>query len=247
MNIFPVDRMKYEYQALRETILAAGENPDGFVIQQQQLRIHAELINNTTSYTFDLKTGNITNYPLDVLLGQNDRFFAYGLGLQVFKQDTTKSPKEYGNGPRFTFPDPNYFIGTDTTNPEEWAALYTLFNGTLNLKSDVLTYSTKLTTERFLYVPERTTQKQASPMINDEFPEYGTSMERRGIYYLGYQIPLSGQKENTGTLNLAAGNTAVIDGSWTSGGTQTATTRNVLCLCIEGFLVVNAAAPVQKF
>ena len=246
MNIFPVDRMKYEYQALREMMISEGVDPDKFVIQQQQLRVHARLVNNTTSYTFDLKYGNITNYPLDVLLGQNDRFFAYGVGLQIFKEDTVASPAQYGNTPRFTFPDPNYFVGNDSTNPKEFAALYTLYNGTMDMKADVLTYIQKMSTERFLYVPERTTQKQASPQVNDEYPEYGTSMERRGIYYLGYQIPLSGQKENRATLNLGSGNTAVIAGNVNSAG-NAVDTRNVVCFCLEGFLVVNAAAPIQKF
>lgn len=245
-NILPVSLETFEAQRLRNTFLEANENPNDFILQPKQLRVHVLLKNNNTSYQFDLKNGQINNYSLDQLLSENDRFYCYALGFQIFKQNNADGAGQLANTQRFTYPDSSYFVGNDSTNPKEYEALYTIYNGTIDLKTDVLTYITGLTCDRFLLNPERDFQKQAAPQINDAYPQFGGSLPQRGMYYLGTQIPINGQKQNRATLNLGEGNTAVIDGSIDSAG-EAVDTRNVLCLCLEGFLAVNAAAPVQKY
>lgn len=223
-------------------------DPDNFVIQPQQIRVHILLKPGQNSYTFDFRNGAISNYPMDVLLQQNDRFFAHSYGIQIFKQDVNGSLQNYGTAQRFTYPDTNYFVGANGgTNIEEWAALYTIYNGTMALKSNIIEYTRQLTLERCLYVPERTYQKQATPQINDEFPEYGLdSLKTRGLYFIGDFINLNGNDQNTETINLAPGDTTLIDGAVNSSGTAV-TTRNVLCVCLEGYLVVQGAAPVLRY
>lgn len=246
-DILPASREIVMQQMLDQRIQRAGLFPDGFVIQPQQLRIHTLLKPGTTSYNFDFKNGAITNYPMDVLLTQNDRFYAHSVGIQILKQNVTDSVQNYGTEQRFTYPDPNFFVGANGgTNLPEANALYTIYNGVVAMKSNVVEYAQKMTLERCLYVPERTYQKQASPQINDEYPEYGTTLERRGFFFMGDFVNINGQNQNSATITLAPGDTALIDGHLNNAG-EAVTTRNVLCFMLEGFLVVEGAASQQKY
>lgn len=247
-DVIPANYEIVMQQKLRAIIAKSGYIPDNFVIQQQQIRVHILLKPGQNNYAFDFRNGAISNYPMDVLLQQNDRFYAHSYGIQIFKQDVTSSLNNYGTAQRFTYPDSNYFVGANGgTNLEEWQALYTIYNGTLALKSNIIEYTRQLTLERCLYVPERTYQKQASPQINDEFPEYGQDdYKSRGLYPIGDFINLNGNDQNQAAITLAPGDTTLIDGSVNSSG-DAVTTRNVLCLMLEGYLVVQGAAPVLRY
>ncbi len=215
-------------------------------INPKTLRLHARLIASKNTYTFFTSENPTGDHPLDIKLTRNNAFVAFGIGLWLKKEGSTSGSENYGNYPYFTFPDPNYFVGNNTSNPEEFEALYTVYNGNLDFITKPVNRLEKLSCTNFLYVPEKSTQKQASPMVNDEWPSFGPSESEKGMYRLASGIIIDGGDDNQFQLNLASGDTTVIAGGLTSGNVAVAT-RNTVAIIVQGYEVVGGSRAAKMY
>lgn len=221
-------------------------NPEEFLINQDTLRLEKELSADRSSYNFDLYQNSGSDRPLEKKLNRNDVFCITHLALGVCKQDTTTSPKQYGNFRVYHNADPNYFIGAPAGQVEEWVSVQTVWNGKLTVKTNTTDRLQEFLTQMLEYIPERGHTKQAAPQINDEWGQYGPSMEEKGYFKLTPNIILNGQQNNRITLELGSGDIASIEG--TVDNTPTAVdTRNVVVLLLHGFTIHEAADPQLRW
>lgn len=214
------------------------------IVEYTTLQVNQVLSPTNNQYNFDLYKVPGADHPLDIKLDRNDGFFVSHIGLVLAKQDTSTTPPRYANSQEFTHPDPNFFVGL-ASSWNEWASLYTVYNGLLTLTTGNAERIKDLFTGNFLYNPNRPTLLNGADP--DNLQEFGGShLSQRGFYELAEMLGLSGQDNNDVKVVLGPGNTAIIDGSVNAAGTA-ATTRNVLRLKLQGFKVVNGARAVTNF
>jgi len=227
-----------------QSLLKSETGREDFIINQKTLRVEQELSASKNTYTFDLKETNASDRPLEKKLKTNDLFFMTHLALCLTKQDTSTTPKQYGNFVLHTNPDPNVFVGDDSSNPLEHVALETIYNGSLSLKTSPLERLSSFDTSMFRFVPERPhTVDYSNP---DQHPQYGPSMEERGYFALTPNIIIDGDDNNTLQLELGAGDTTLIAGAVNAAG-NSVNTRNVVVLLAHGFQVVGGAQKLGRW
>lgn len=213
---------------------------DNFIITEASLRVEQLLATNKNQYEFDLYEGSSqSDRPTEIKLNRNDLFFATHIALGITKQNATLTPAWYGNYPVFTHPDPNYFVVAGT--PAEYQALETIYNGTLKFTTGSVDRLGQISTALFKYVPEAQYQIASGDQVNDEYPQYGPTMEARGFHRITPNLVIDGGQTNKFSVNLGAGNISTIDGA-----TANVNTRNVLVLQVYGFRAVNAAAAAKQ-
>lgn len=219
----------------------AGASDEQFIITEAGLRVENLLQANKNSYHFDLYEGtSSTDRPTEVKLNRNDLFFVTHLALLIGKNDESTTPKQYGNFPLFTHPDPNYFVGAPAGVPKEYVALETVYNGTLQFDTANVSRFGPFPTNLLKYVPEAQYQKFASPQLNDEFPQFGPHLEGRGFHRLTPNVIIDGQQTNKFVLTLGQGNYAAIEGA-VNQVPSAVNTRNYVALLLHGFRVISAA------
>jgi len=239
------DKDRAAYSRIRE--LMQNENPGvEFIINQDTLRLEQVLSASKSSYTFDMYETRGSDRPAEKKLNRNHLFFLTHLALCLTKQDTTTTPKRYANYPLFTNPDPNFFLGNDSTNMEEWQALETIFGGKLTIKTSPVVRLEDFLATNFRYVPERNYQVDYGNQVNSEYPQYGPGLEEKGFFSLTPNIIIDGQENNTITLTLGEGDTTLIAGGLSSAGASV-NTSNVLVVLMHGFVVVNGAQKVGRW
>lgn len=233
------------YNRVRRLMTAENAGTE-FIINQKTLRIEQLLTASKNQYTFDLYENRGSDRELEIKLNRNDLFFLTHIGLCLTKQDATTTPAKYGNYPLFTHPDPNYFLGDDSTNPTENLALECVYNGRLTIKTEPVERLVDYHTQMFRYVPERNYTIAAGSQTDDEFPQWGPDIESRGFVELHPNIILDGQENNEVRLTLGSGNTELIAGA-VNGSGSAVDTRNVAVLLLHGFVVVNGAQKVGRW
>jgi len=223
-------------------------DPSGqkFQINPKTLKLHARLQASKNSYTFFTSENPTGDHPLDIKLPRNNAFVAFWVGIYLKKEGSTSGSENYGNYPIFTHPDPNYFLGNDGTNPEEWEALLTVYNGTTTFQTKPVNRLDKLANTNFMWVPEKSWTKFASPQINDEFAQFGPSEAEKGLFRLANGIVLDGGDDNQVILDLASGNTTVIAGGINQSNAAV-TTRNTVAYVLHGFEVINGSRKANMY
>lgn len=210
----------------------------GFIVSEKTLILEQLLQSGVNSYRFNLYENN-NERPLEKKLNRNDGFVISHLGLSIRKQDATVTPPQYGSFPEFTHPDPNYFIGA-VGGIFENECLENLYSGSLSVTTNNTEIIQEFPTYLLRYVPERGFVNFAAPQTRDEWPQYGPSLEERGLYPYAVNAILNGQDNNSVTVEVGAGNTSVIAGGVNAAGAAV-NTRNVLIVKLHGFEIAEAA------
>lgn len=238
-----------KYKRVENALAQRGMgDPSLYIIQEKTLRVEALLSTTKDTYEFNLYETPNAGREQEIKLNRNDLFFVSHIGLYVYKQDASLTPAQYGNSPLFTYPDPNYFPGRiGGTGTAEWQCLYLLWRGKFGLLTDPVQRIRDMSTVNFLYVPEKQYLEAAFVGItNANFPEFGQTLEKRGLFELSYMPGLNGGQNNRITLQLGSGNKTVIDGAVDAAG-NAVTTRNVLQIVLHGYNVENGAEPASKW
>lgn len=209
-----------------------------FIISEKTLVLEAPLISGKNNYRFNLYENN-NERPQEKKLNRNDGFVISHIGLGIRKQDETTTPKQYGNFPIFTHPDPNYFVGV-TGGINESDSLENLFAGWFSLITNNTEIIQEFPTDLLRYVPERGYTNFAAPQTRAEWPQYGATLEEKGLYPYSVNSIINGQDNNQVSLDLGAGNTSVIAGGVDAAGDAVNTT-NVVVVKLHGFEIAEAA------
>jgi hypothetical protein len=218
------------------------QNPDvDFIINQDTLRIEQVLEASKNSYTFDFSENRGADRKMERKLNRNDLFFITHLAVCIAQQDASNG--NYANYVLHTFPDPQIFVGDDSTNLKEYLALETIYGGRLSIKTTPVERLTDFLAHNFRYVPERGVIKKTATQNNDEPAQYGPSLEEKGFFALTPNIIIDGQENNTASLTLGSGDTTLIAGG-VDASNDAVDTSNVLVLLAHGFKVVNGAKKV---
>jgi len=230
---------------VRAVASASGLSPEqvveNYTISKQTLLMVAPLSTGSQLYQFNpvQATGNpLPNGLAQIQMNKNDWFYISGLGLQFGKADFSSSSGSFsnvGNFPRFSFPDPNYFTGAPAGQKTEVECLNTVVNGVLNLTVMSNPVIINLVCRNLVFNPQST--YTSSPLA---YPQIGPSQSERGYNDLTPNVVLDGNADNVFTVTLANGAYTDIDGA-TWPGTNAATTRNLLYLCADGWIVKNQA------
>lgn len=231
------------YPSLRDTFERTRAQFPKFVISRQVLRVEEALSVNKSSYDFQLKQGNSsTDGPLENLLNDSDAFVMTHVAIGIKKQDATLSPPWYGNFQVYNYPPQATFVGAPAGAAVEWQALLTIWNGKLSFKTGSLERIKPTDTNEYLFAPAGADQVATVISSRRAFGD-----QNQGWVEQQATLLIDGSQNNVFTLNLGPGNVTAIDGSWTSGGAQTATSRNVLVLSVLGLLIANGAESSKRF
>ena len=221
-----------------------------FIVQRQELRIELPLLPNQNQYTFQIKQGNSsTDGPNANLLNDQDAFVLIASQIYVMKQDPSTSPVQYNNSQRFSYPDPQVFVGAPAGQAEEWAALFTIWNGTMSFNTSSLQRMKPIDLYSHLYVP----QAQVIPPLTDVLSiTNNTLAEFNGPandawVELQPTILLDGSQNNSFIITLGSGDITAIDGSYQADGSHDADTRNDLGLRLLGLVIGEGSMQAKQF
>lgn len=235
---------------LRAAYERAAQRFPNFITQRSELRIELPLQTNQNQYTFQIKQGNSSSDgPNAVLLNDQDAFVLVATQIYVLKQNPSTTPVQYNNAQRFTYPDPQVFVGAPAGFAVEWAALFTIWNGTLSFNTSSLQRLKPIDLYSHLYVP----QAQVVPPLADVLSITNSTLAEfngpANDAWMEHQptILLDGSQNNSFQINLGPGDTQAIDGSYVAGGGRTAETRNYLGLRLLGLLVSEGAMQAKQF
>lgn len=226
----------------------------GFITQRSELRIEQALKTNQNQYNFQIKQGSSTSDgPNAVLLNDQDAFVLVATQIYVIKQDATTTPPQYNNAQRFSYPDPQTFVGAPAGKAKEYSALWTIWNGTMSFNTSSLQRMKPFDLYSHLYAP----QAQVIPSDNGTTPELLTLLNPTLAEFNGPAndawveiqptILLDGSQNNTFQINLGSGDITAIDGSYAADGGQDATTRNYLGLRLLGLLISEGSLQSKQF
>jgi hypothetical protein len=235
---------------LRAAYERTAQRFPNFITQRSELRIEQPLQTNQNQYQFQIKQGNSSSDgPNAVLLNDQDAFVLVATQIYVMKQDPTTTPVQYNNAQRFTYPDPQVFVGAPASNAVEWAALFTIWNGQLSFNTSSLQRMKPIDLYSHLYVP----QAQVVPPLDDVLSITNSTLAEfngpANDAWVEHQptILLDGSQQNSFLITLGAGDTQAIDGSYVADGGRTADTRNYLGIRLLGLLVSEGAMQAKQF
>lgn len=218
---------------------ALNINEGDFIISERTLRLEVELLPGQNTYNFFVVENKGSDRQLERKLNRNDGFVISHLGYNLTKQNEVAIPAQYANFPLYTYPDPNFFSGA-AGGKNEYAALECSYNGELSLKTNNTEIIQQFPLFHTKYIPERGYTLPAAPQINPEHPQYGPSMDCRGLYPYAVNAILNGQDNNVATMTLGSGDLDLIDGAVDNAGAAV-DTRNVAVLLLHGFEIAEAA------
>ena len=220
--------------------ISAAEFTTRFKIMPFLLKMAVYL--NPSQNTYKLSPRKAVDNPAvpnTFLLDQNDFFAVTGIGLRIGKADfASNNYTNHGNYPALTYPDPNYFTGTGTSAGSEAAGLNTLLNGSLSIGVSGENVVDPLAVSELFYNPDLGYSAVANNLRNPSFG--GGSPESRGIRRLSPNLILDAMADNDFTISLATGAKGNIDGSISTGTTDSGK-RNVLYIVCEGWKIKNLA------
>lgn len=222
-----------------------GISPEQFkndyVISPQTVLMGVALAPGQSTYVLNPRNNVGTSYPTDNRLDQNDYFAVQALGLKFGRatySSSTGQLSQFGNYPKLSYPDPNYFNGNPASGLDEWQCLQAIINGKLSLLVGSQQVIPQDIVQKMVYNPTATysSSPQALPRYNGD-----ADPASRGLYNLPMNFVLDMNQDNNIYITLANdADTAVIDGSVNSSGAATAY-RNMLWLEMEGIVVKNLA------
>lgn len=239
-KILSIEEARADYNRVRAIV------GNAFTINAKSLILESALDPNQSTYTLEVGENKSADRPLEIKLNRNDAFFITHTALGVRRQDETTTPKQYGNYPIYTYPDPNYHSGNDGANPPENEALECLFNGKVTLNTSPTDRLVDFSSNIYKYVPERGYLEATALNTLEEHAQYGPSLAERGFFKHVPHIIFNGNDNNRVKIELGAGNKAVIDGHVDSAN-QAVDTRNVLVYQLFGFVVINGARNANQW
>lgn len=222
-----------------------------FIVQRSELRLEQQLQANQNQYTFQFKQGNnSTDGPNAILLNDQDAFVLVATQLYVMKYNPSGTPVPYNNQQRFTYPEPQVFVGAPAARATEFQALWTIWNGSMVFNTNSLQRLKPFDLYSHLYAP----QAQVVPsddgtlltLVNNTVAEFNGPANDAWVEHQP-TILFDGTQNNTFVLTLGAGDTLAIDGSYAADGGQDATGRNFLVLRLLGLLIANGAMSAKQF
>ncbi len=222
----------------KEFNIDVNQAKDGFVMSPQTILIGNKLVPNQTTYTFNPRNNVGASWDTDNRLDQNDYFAVQAIGLK-FSRTTYNSASgaysQFGNWPKLTFPDPNYFLGNPATGLDEWQCLETIVNGKYAFTVGSQQIIPQDLCMKLTYNPQ--SRNLTSPVA---LPQYNGLQDpaTRGNYNLPMNFVLDLNQDNIFSIVLAPGDTTVIDGSVNSSGAATLV-RNFLWVEMEGIVIKN--------
>lgn len=217
-----------------------------FVLAPQTVLMGVQLQPNQTTYQLNPRNNVGTSYPTDNRLDQNDYFAIQAWGLKLSRATYTSANgqlSQFGNYPKLSYPDPNYFNGNPASGLDEWQCLQTLVNGKISLVIGSQQVIPQDSCQKLFYNPWAT--YSSSPVA---LPQYNGVADpaSRGLNNVPMSFVLDLNQDNNFNIVLADGDTAEIDGSVDSSGNAT-THRNMLWLELEGIVVKNLGGNRQGF
>lgn len=210
-----------------------------YVISPQTVVIGQPLKPNQSTYQLNPRNNVGQGFPTDNRLDQNDYFAIQSIGVKLSRATYdagTGQLSQFGNFPKLSFPDPNYFNGNPAAGRDEWECLQALVNGKISLLVGSQQIIPQDSLQKLFYNPWAT--YSASPVA---LPQYngGSDPATRGLFNLPMNFILDMNQDNNINIVLSPdADTAVIDGSVTSAGAAS-THRNILWLELEGIVVKN--------
>lgn len=236
--ITPDIRMADMTRALNKLSTLLGMTPDqiknAYKISYDLLRFEIPLKPNVPNYEVNTVAGNDNLRPLERKIASGHSFVVTSAGIVLHKVDYNSAAGTYSNEgtyPPFTFPDPAHFVGNPASGPDEWGQLLQLYNGKLTIKKDSEDIA-RIPLINSLKIPVGNYNSTA-PITLAEFP---ADLEGSGILQRLYsQVFLDGSAVNRVILELAPGDSAVIDGSVNAAGAAVTTSRNFVSIILGGF------------
>lgn len=207
-----------------------------YKVMPSVLKLAAYLNTGLSAYTLSPRKGVDQLIPNTNLLDFNDFFAISGIGHRIGRADYASSVySNHGNYPLLTYPDPNYFSGSGTTAGSEANSLQCLVNGTtaITVNNDAMVDG--IVSQELFYNPDGTYID--SPIT---FPQFGSDDGKRGIFDLTPQIILDASADNGIVVTLANGAKGNIDGSISTGTTDSGK-RNILYVMLYGWKIKNLA------
>lgn len=204
------------------------------------LKMAAYLNPGNSNYILNPRKGaDPQQIPTANLLDQNDFFCLLGLGLRFGRAAfASNTYSNWGNYPQLTYPEPNYFTGSGSAAGSERDGLQTLVNGTLTISVQGDNVVDNIGCQELVYTGD-SSFVGATPLRNPSFG--GGGEESRGFRLLTPGIVLDAMADNTFTINLAPGAKGNIDGSISTGTTDSGI-RNIIYVVGSGFKVKNLAS-----
>lgn len=234
-----IDRGNYERTV---AVLAAQMNttPEQFKrnykIMPSVLKLAKVLDPGLSAYSLSPRKAVDPAVPGTVLLDQNDFFAISGVGLRIGRAAYASGVySNHGNYPLLTYADPAYFSGSGTSAGSEANSLQCLVNGTVSISVNNDAMVDPIVAQEFFYNPEGTYSSSPAAM-----PRFGGSDGDRGIFAITPQIILDASADNSILLNLTPGAKGNIDGSVSSGTTDSGT-RNIVYALVYGWKIKNLA------
>lgn len=237
----PPDAQRANFLRVQEAVAAAtGLSPADvqkrFKMYDNILKMPKLLSPNQSSYTFDpVKANDPDILPGANLLDKNDFFAVTHVGVRLTRAAytiATGAMSNFGNHREYTWPYKQIFNGNPATGVDESECLNALVRGQLAL-SVVNDQQWSLPVSELMYCDQNFS---ADP----DAIAWGETAEKRGLFSLSSIIVLDGGADNNLTLNLLAGDIAVIDGSVTSAGAAS-TWRNLVEPVLMGIHIKNMA------
>lgn len=235
---------------LRDAYERTAKRFPNFITQRQELRVELPLLPNQNLYSFQIKQGNnSSDGPNSVLLNDQDAFVLVATQIYVMKQNPSTTPVQYNNAQRFSYPDPQVFVGAPAGFAEEWAALLTVWNGQLSFNTSSLQRMKPIDLYSHLYVPQAQVVPPLATVLsitNNTLAEFNGPANDAWVEHQP-TILFDGSQNNTFVLQLGAGDTTAIDGSYQADGSHDEVTRNYLGLRLLGILISNGAMQAKQF
>lgn len=194
------------------------------------LNVKIELTNGSTSYTVYVGEKGKPDY-LEQRLKDTEMFFPTHMCLLYTKEMVDKTATtNYGNFPFFTYPDKNYFNGT---NEAESLRLLSAIGSKISLRIGGTDAWRQISGHLFLNRPNgQFASGAAVSEINDKLPDFLSSIEGKGYFELFNDVALIGGSDMELMFSLARGNSQGIQGL---DNTKIPDSTNVLYASILGF------------
>jgi hypothetical protein len=233
---------------LREAYERTAKIFPDFIISRQEFRMEAPLANNQSQYALQLKQGNqSTDGPSQVLLNDSDAFVLCGISIGIVKHDLSVSPALYGTYQVFTYPDGQIFVGVPPAGATEQQSLLSIYNGTIEFRTESLIRKKPSSTVSYLYAPQAQVIDGSPTAGVLTLAQFGGFTEDSRGYVEEQPTPLiSGQQSNIFTVTLGAGDYTAIAGQFDAEG-ESADSRNYLVVRLLGMLVANGSQAALRF
>ena len=230
------------FQNAANAVKRAGLNPSNAVLSQSYLRLEVQLSTSSTSYKFDVLTNESVNGTINTQqkLNLQDAFVINQIGFFLCVPTSTTDT----TARLLTYPAINSTVTTTGTgatfSATNAAALYTLYNGFMQLNVNQRTVMTAWDLYRHLFIPTVQLAGNASvgtaALINPgtgaggHFNDDNFNAADMGMFPTEPNIVLAGNKKNDLTVTLP---TAV-----SSLPTTTGTVTRLVCIT-RGILAQN--------